>query len=139
MDFLKNINFNLILNLITICLLIFFIYKLIIEYLEYKEIKDDAVLASEDFDKLCIKYYDTELYKKYQLLSDADKEFLYLLISSNKLKHKEEKPNFLKTKSNLKSQLGYTILITLLLKKNMKSVLDALKFNTLFQFTSFYL
>lgn len=139
MGILNSININIILNIITILLIIFFIYKLIEEYYYYNTYKDENLLSSTDFDTICLKYQNTDLYKKYSSLTDEEKEFLYYLITSNKLKHKEEKPQFNKVKDNLKSQLGYSILITLLLKRNIKAMVNALQFNTLLQFASTYL
>lgn len=127
---------NYIINVVTILIIIYFIYQFIVEYNKEKEFQKNNVTSAKDLDDFINEYKDTNLCKRYTELTDREKEFLYHLTNAQKLKYKEDNPKLTKRFNSLKTQLIINTIIVFLLKQKTSAVADSLKHNTLFAFFS---
>jgi len=127
---------NIFLNILTVCIIIYFIYQIIIEYQQEKEFTNNNITTYSDLDIINEQYKDSQLCQLFKTLSEKDQEYLYHIMNAQRIKYKEEKPKATKKVNNIKSQLFYNMIITLLIKQKMGAVFDSLKHNTLFTFMS---
>lgn len=127
---------NIFLNILTVCIIIYFIYQIIIEYQQEKEFTNNNITTYSDLDIINEQYKDSQLCQLFKTLSEKDQEYLYHIMNAQRIKYKEEKPKATKKVNNIKSQLFYNMIITLLIKQKMGAVFDSLKHNTLFAFMS---
>ncbi len=127
---------NYIINVVTVLIIIYFIYQFIVEYNKEKEFQKNNVTSAKDLDYFINEYKDTNLCKRYTELTDREKEFLYHLTNAQKLKYKEDNPKLTKRFNSLKTQLIINTIIVFLLKQKTSAVADSLKHNTLFAFFS---
>ncbi len=127
---------NYIINVVTVLIIIYFIYQFIVEYNKEKEFQKNNVTSAKDLDYFINEYKDTNLCKRYTELTDREKEFLYHLTNAQKLKYKEDNPKLSKRFNSLKTQLIINTIIVFLLKQKTSAVADSLKHNTLFAFFS---
>lgn len=127
---------NYIINVVTVLIIIYFIYQFIVEYNKEKEFQQKNVTSAKDLDYFINEYKDTNLCKRYTELTDREKEFLYHLTNAQNLKYKEDNPKLTKRFNSLKTQLIINTIIVFLLKQKTSAVADSLKHNTLFAFFS---
>lgn len=136
-NFINNSKLiNIFVNIITILIILYFIYQFILDYKKEQEFHNNNVSTYTDIDNFIIQYNDSDLCKLFNRLNKKDKEFLYHLINSQRLKYKEENPKLTKRLKSLKTQLFYNMIITFLLKQKTSAMFDSLKHNTLFAFFS---
>jgi hypothetical protein len=136
-DFLQQSEFlNISINILTILILIYFIYQFIYNYHKETQFKHNNVTSYKDIDDFINEYSDTRICNNYKNLNEREKEFLYHLANAQRIKYKENNPNISKRFNGLKSQLFINMIITLLLKQKTSAVADSLKHNTLFAFFS---
>lgn len=122
---------NLFINIFTISIIIYFLYNLIYEYINYKEFDKENITKSSDLDIIEDKYKNCNLYKTYHNMSKEDKEYLYHIINYSRIKYKEDRPSYQKKIKSMKGQLFGNMLITILLKNNLNAGFNALKHNSL--------
>ena len=123
-------------NIITVCIIIYYIYHFIKEMNGDNEFNSSNVISYSDLDKFNKQYQDTELCKTFTSLTDRDKEYLYHVINANRLKYKDEKPKVSKQINSVKSQLFYNMIITLIIKQKLGAAVDSMKHNTLLNFVN---
>lgn len=122
---------NLFINIFTICIIIYFIYTLIYEYVNYKQFDEQNITKSTDLDIISKKYQNCNMYKLYNSMSEEDKEYLYHLINYSRIKYKEDKPSYQKKIKSMKGQLFGNMIISIILKNNINAGFSALKHNSL--------
>lgn len=136
-DFLQQTDLlSNIINIVTVLIIVYFIYQFISEYKKEQEFQQKNVTSYKDIDDFINEYNDTNICKKYINLSDREKEFLYHLTNAQQVKYKESNPKVTKRFNSLKTQLLINMIITFLLKQKTSAVADSLKHNTLFAFFS---
>lgn len=129
-----SIYLNILVNILTIIVILYCIYKIITEYQNEKQFSQKNITSYSDLEQINNKYQNTKLYNIFHNLSDDDKEYLYHIINAERLKYKEKKPKITKKINLLKSQLIYNMIITLLIKQKFSAVIDSFKHNTLLTF-----
>ena len=122
---------NLFINICTILIIIYFLYSLIYEYLNYKDFDKDNITKTSDLDIIGEKYKNCNMYKTYNSMTKEDKEYLYHIINYSRIKYKEDKPSYQKKIKSIKGQLFGNMLITILLKNNFNAGFNTLKHNSL--------
>lgn len=127
---------NILLNIFTVLIIIYFIYKIIIEYQKEKEFNDNNITSYSDLDLINEQYKDTKLCQFFTSLTEREQEYLYHIMNAQRIKYKENHPQIAKKMNSIKSQLFYNMIITLLIKQKLGAVVDSLKHNTLFAFMS---
>lgn len=136
-EYLKNYsNLNIFINIITVFIICFFIYKYIKEMQTENDFNNNNITSYIDFEECNRKYQDTELCKYFTSLNSREKEYFYHLINAQYIKYKEEKPKASKKLNNIKTQLVYNLIITLLIKQKLGVAIDSMKHNTLLTFMS---
>jgi len=125
---------NIFLNILTVIIIMYFIYKIITEYKKEKEFNNKNITSYSDLDIINEEYKDTQLCKFFTSLSEKEQEYLYHIMNAQRIKYKEDNPKITKKFNSIKSQLIYNMIITLLIKQKLGAVLDSLKHNTLFAF-----
>lgn len=136
-DFLQQSNLlTIIINIVTVLIIIYFIYQFTSEYNKEKEFQQNNVTSYTDINDFINEYSDTNLCNNYINLNEREKEFLYHLTNAQRLKYKEDNPKITKQFNSLKSQLFINMIVTFLLKQKTSAVADSLKHNTLFAFFS---
>lgn len=128
---------NIIINIITVFIIIYFIYHFFTQLHLEKEFNAGNVTEPNDLDHFNEEYKDTHLCKFFTSLDDREKEYLYHVINSYRLKYKTEKPKITKQINNVRSQLFNNMIITLLIKQKFGAAFDSLKHNTLLNFINF--
>jgi|Laugresu1bdmlbdd_1035124.scaffolds.fasta_scaffold05769_2 hypothetical protein len=85
---------NNIINAIYILIILYLLYNIYDDFKYHKNNKDNYVLCLDDFEKNLDNYKESNLYNKFNNLSDNDKKFLNDYIIYIMLKYKDDKPNF---------------------------------------------
>lgn len=127
---------DIFVNIITVCIIIYYIYHFIQEMRSDNEFNSSNVTTYSDLEEFNKQYQDTELCKAFTSLTDRDKEYLYHVINANRLKYKDEKPKVSKQINSVKSQLFYNMIITLIIKQKLGAAVDSMKHNTLLNFVN---
>lgn len=127
---------NTFINIITIGIIIYYIYIFIKGMRLDKEFDEHNITSYSNLEYYNEEYKDTQICQLFTSLSERDKEYLYHLINAHRLKYKGEKPKVTKKVNNVKSQLFYNMLITFLVKQKTGAVIDSLKYNTLLNFVN---
>lgn len=127
---------DIFVNIITVCIIIYYIYHFIQEMRSDNEFNSSNVTTYSDLEEFNKQYQDTELCKAFTSLTDRDKEYLYHVINANRLKYKDEKPKISKQINSVKSQLFYNMIITLIIKQKLGAAVDSMKHNTLLNFVN---
>jgi hypothetical protein len=127
---------DIFVNIITVCIIIYYIYHFIKEMQSDNEFNSSNVTSYSDLEEFNKQYQDTELCQLFTSLTDRDKEYLYHVINSYRLKYKDEKPKVSKQIKSVKSQLFYNMIITLLIKQKLGAAVDSMKHNTLLNFVN---
>lgn len=128
---------NIFINILTVFIVIYFIYNFFTQLHLEKEFNEKNVTDLSDLDSFNEDYKDTNLCKFYTSLDDREKEYLYHVINFYRLRYKNEKPKITKQINNVKSQLFNNMLITLLIKQKFGAAFDSLKHNALLNFITF--
>jgi len=127
---------NLFINIFTIGIIIYFIYTLIYEYINYKDFDKDNITKSSDLDLISEKYKNCNMYQVYNSMSEEDKEYLYHIINYSRIKYKEDRPSYQKKLKSIKGSLFGNMVISILLKNNLNAGFNSLKHNTLLNIIS---
>ncbi len=130
---LENIlnKINTIINIFVIFYIIFSIYNTYVNYKLYKQFDNENITKSSDIDTIGEKYSDCKIYKIYNELSDRDKEYLFHIINTSRIKYKEEIPNYNKQVKNIKNGMITNMCATFLTKFKAAAAVDSLKYNVL--------
>jgi|Laugresu1bdmlbdd_1035124.scaffolds.fasta_scaffold01295_9 hypothetical protein len=126
--------FNTLINVMSVAILIYYIYTFFKEYKSTKEFENNNITTYSDLDTFNEQYQDTELCKFYTSLSEREKEYFYHLINANRLKYKNDKPPVTKQIKNAKNQFLNSMVVSLLVKQKLSAAFDTLKFNSLLNF-----
>lgn len=129
--------FNIFINIFTVVIIIYFIYNFFTQLHLEKEFNAKNITEPSDLNSFNEEYKDTNLCKWYNSLDDREKEYLYHVINSHRLKYKHEQPKITKQINNVRSQLLNNMIITLLIKQKFGPAFDSLKYNALLNFINF--
>lgn len=139
--YLSN-NLNEILNYIiniSICFaIIYMIYNFYDEYKKEEEFNKKFITEPENLDENIKNnlYDNSQLVEIYNNLSDNDKRFLNDFINHARITQKTEKTKYNKLKNTFKEQFLINTFITILFQRNIGSIINSFKQNTLQQFSS---
>lgn len=127
LEYLNN-KINIFINIFVGFYILYFLYNLINSYYNYKNFDNNNITKSTDIDIIGEKYSSCELYKIYNSLTKEDKEYLFHLINTHRLKYKEELPNYNKNYKSIKGSFG-NMIATYLTKFKGSAAFDSLKYN----------
>lgn len=137
-EFLNDYSYlDIFVNIITVFIIIYYIYKFIKEMQTENDFNQKNITSFSDLDDFNTMYQDTELCKQFTSLNDREKEYFYHIVNAQRIKYKNEQPKVSKQLNNIKTQLIYNVIITLLIKQKLGAAVDSMKHNTLLNFMNY--
>ena len=134
-EFLNDYSYlDIFVNIITVFIIVYYIYKFIKEMQTENDFNQKNITSYSDLDDFNTMYQDTELCKQFTSLNDREKEYFYHIVNAQRIKYKNEQPKISKQLNNIKTQLIYNVIITLLIKQKLGAAVDSMKHNTLLNF-----
>ena len=134
-DFLNDHSYlDIFINIITVFIIVYYIYTFIKEMETENDFNKKNITSYSDLDDFNTMYQDTELCKHFTSLNDREKEYFYHIVNAQRIKYKNEQPRVSKQLNNIKTQLVYNVIITLLIKQKLGAAIDSMKHNTLLNF-----
>jgi len=134
-EFLNDYSYiDIFINIITVFIIVYYIYKFIKEMQTENDFNQNNITSYSDLDDFNTIYQDTELCKQFTSLNDREKEYFYHIVNAQRIKYKNEQPKVSKQLNNIKTQLIYNVILTLLIKQKLGAAVDSMKYNTLLNF-----
>ena len=118
-------------NIIFIVIILSSIYILYNDYKYENENSDKFILEYKDFEKNIEIYEKSNFYNIYMNLSELDKKFINDYIIYTRTKYKKEKPTFHKKIINIRNQVFFATIASILLAKTSIGFIESLKQNYL--------